>query len=406
MEIIIIGGGAAGFFTAVNAANLNPEYKITILEKSNKLLAKVLVSGGGRCNVTHACFDNGLLVKSYPRGEKELRSAFSKFSTIDTINWFKDQGINLKTEADGRMFPESNTSETIANCLIETAKNLGVKIKTNISVKEIIVNIDKTFTLKTDTDYNPTCTKLIIASGGNPKSENYNWLRKLGHTIVPPVPSLFTFNILDENLTKLMGISVPNAKVQIVNTKLQTEGPLLITHWGLSGPAVLKGSALGARILNELNYDFSVKVNWFPNFKEEQLKELFNEQRTTNPSKIILSNSPIEIPKRLWEYFVSKAEITEATRWADASKKQLNALVSILVSDIYNVKGKTTFKEEFVTCGGISLKEIDFATMQSKIVPNLYFAGEVLDIDGITGGFNFQSAWTTGWIAANGISLD
>ncbi len=406
MEVIIIGGGAAGFFTAVNAANLNPEYKITILEKSNKLLAKVLVSGGGRCNVTHACFDNGLLVKSYPRGEKELRSAFSKFSTTDTINWFKDQGINLKTEADGRMFPESNTSETIANCLIETAKNLGVKIKTNISVKEIIVNSDKTFTLKTDTDYNPTCTKLIIASGGNPKSENYNWLRKLGHTIVPPVPSLFTFNISDENLTKLMGISVPNAKVQIVNTKLQTEGPLLITHWGLSGPAVLKGSALGARILNELNYDFSVKVNWFPNFKEEQLKELFNEQRTTNPSKIILSNSPIEIPKRLWEYFVSKAEITEATRWADASKKQLNALVGILVSDIYNVKGKTTFKEEFVTCGGISLKEIDFATMQSKIVPNLYFAGEVLDIDGITGGFNFQSAWTTGWIAANGISLD
>ena len=404
MEIIIIGGGAAGFFTAVNAAHLNPDYRITILEKSNKLLAKVLVSGGGRCNVTHACFDNGLLVKNYPRGEKELRSVFSKFSTSETVEWFKEQGINLKTEADGRMFPESNTSETIANCLLETAKHLGVKIKTSISVKEISVNKDETFTLKTDTDYNSTCNKLIIASGGNPKSENYNWLRKLGHTIIRPVPSLFTFNIADENLTKLMGISVPNAKVQVVNTKLQTEGPILITHWGLSGPAVLKVSAWGARILNELNYDFSVKVNWFPNFKEEELKELFNKQRGKNPAKIILTNSPIEIPKRLWDYFVDKAEITKTTRWADASKKQLNSLVNILLSDIYHVKGKTTFKEEFVTCGGVSLKEVDFATMQSKIVANLYFAGEVLDIDGITGGFNFQSAWTTGWIAANSLN--
>jgi len=403
MEVIIIGGGAAGFFTAINAADLNPDYKITIIEKSNKLLAKVLVSGGGRCNVTHACFDNGLLVKNYPRGEKELRSAFSKFSTTETVEWFKNQGINLKTEADGRMFPESNSSETIATCLIETAKNLGVKIKTGISVKEILVNADKTFTLKTDTDYNPTCDKLIIASGGNPKNENYNWLRKIGHTIIPPVPSLFTFNIPDENLTKLMGISVPNAKVQVVNTKLQSEGPLLITHWGLSGPAVLKESSWGARILNELNYDFSIKVNWFPNFKEEQLKELFNEQRAKHPAQLILSNSPIEIPKRLWEYFITKAEITETVRWADASKKQLNTLANILLSDIYHVKGKTTFKEEFVTCGGISLKEVDFSTMQSKIVPNLYFAGEVLDIDGVTGGFNFQNAWTTGWIAANNI---
>lgn len=403
MKVIVIGGGAAGFFTAINAAHLNPDHEITILEKSNKLLAKVLVSGGGRCNVTHACFDNGLLVKSYPRGEKELRSAFNKFTTTDTVEWFKDQGINLKTEPDGRMFPESNSSETIANCLLETAKHLGVKIKTGISVKEILVNADETFTLKTDTDYNPSCDKLVIASGGNPKNENYNWLRRLGHTIIPPVPSLFTFNIPDEDLTKLMGISVPNAKVQVVNTKLQTEGPLLITHWGLSGPAVLKGSAWGARILNELNYDFSVKVNWFPNFKEEDLRTLFNEERNKNPAKTILANSPIEIPKRLWEYFVSKAEIIETTRWADASKKQLNALVNILLSDIYHVKGKTTFKEEFVTCGGISLKEVDFATMQSKIVPNLYFAGEVLDIDGITGGFNFQSAWTTGWITAKAI---
>ena len=403
MEIIIIGGGAAGFFTAINAAHLNPDAKVTILEKSNKLLSKVLVSGGGRCNVTHACFDNGLLVKSYPRGEKELRSAFSKFTTTDTIAWFKEQGINLKTEADGRMFPESNSSETIANCLLDTAKHLGVKIKTSISVKEIIANTDGTFTLKSDTDYNPTCDKLVIATGGNPKLENYNWLKKLGHTIIPPVPSLFTFNIPDADLTKLMGISVPNAKIQVVNTKLQTEGPLLITHWGLSGPAVLKGSAWGARILSELNYDFSVKVNWFPNFSEEDLKDLFAEQRKNSPAKIILGNPPIDIPKRLWEYFLMKSEINETTRWADANKKQLNKLLIVLLADIYPVKGKTTFKEEFVTCGGVSLKEVDFSTMQSKFVPNLYFTGEVLDIDGITGGFNFQNAWTTGWIAANAI---
>jgi predicted Rossmann fold flavoprotein len=403
MEIIIIGGGAAGFFTAVNAAHLNPDYSITILEKSNKLLAKVLVSGGGRCNVTHACFDNGLLTKSYPRGEKELRSAFNKFTTTDTIQWFKEQGIELKTEPDGRMFPESNTSETIANCLLDTAKALGVKIKTSIAVKEIIVNADKTFTVKTDTDYAPACSKLIIATGGNPKSESYNWLRKLGHTIIPPVPSLFTFNIPDENLVKLMGVSVPHAKVKVRGTKLETEGPLLITHWGLSGPAVLKGSAWGARILNELNYDFTVQVDWLCKYKEDDLREELLFQKENFAPKLVTSTNLFELPKRLWEFFIIKAGIEETTRWADVTKKEINILVNILLRDEYHVKGKTTFKEEFVTCGGVSLKEIDFATMQSKKVPNLFFAGEVLDIDGITGGFNFQSAWTTGWIAANAL---
>lgn len=403
MEIIIIGGGAAGFFTAVNAALLNPEYKITLLEKSNKLLSKVLVSGGGRCNVTHACFENGLLVKSYPRGEKELRGAFNKFTTTDTINWFKEQGVELKTEDDGRMFPVTNSSETIANCLLENAKNLGVKIKTGISVKEIIVNADKTFTLKTDTDHTPQCNKLVIATGGNPKNESYNWLRKIGHTIIPPVPSLFTFNIPDKNLTKLMGVSVPRAGVKVRGTKLETEGPLLITHWGMSGPAVLKGSAWGARLLNELNYDFTAVIDWLCKFKEDDLREELLFQKENFAPKQVVTVPLFELPKRLWEYLVLKAEINENTRWADVSKKQINALINILIRDEYKVKGKTTFKEEFVTCGGVSLKEIDFASMQSKKVPHLYFAGEILDIDGITGGFNFQSAWTTGWIAANSL---
>jgi predicted Rossmann fold flavoprotein len=403
MNIIIIGGGAAGFFAAINAAELHPDANVIILEKSNKLLAKVLVSGGGRCNVTHACFENSLLVKNYPRGEKELRSAFAKFTTADTIAWFKHHGVELKAEDDGRMFPETNNSETIANCLLQTATDLNIKIKTNVSVKEINVQTDKTFSLKTDTEYNPQCDKLIIASGGNPKNENYNWLSRLGHTIIPPVPSLFTFNIPNNEITKLMGISVPHAIVKMATTKLETQGPLLITHWGLSGPAILKASAWGARILYDMNYDFTILINWFPYYKEEALRDFMLEQKHTHAAKNVGGNSPLEIPKRLWEFFLQKAIITETSHWADINKKQINILVNILLNDTYFVKGKTTFKEEFVTCGGISLKEVDFSTMQSKIIPNLFFAGEVLDIDGVTGGFNFQNAWTTGWISANGI---
>lgn len=403
LRVVVIGGGAAGFFAAVNVAEINPDAEVIILEKSNKLLAKVLVSGGGRCNVTHACFDNGLLVKNYPRGEKELRGAFNRFTTEDTIAWFKQHGVILKTEDDGRMFPVTDNSETIANCLLQAAHNLNIKIKTGVAVKEINIQTDKTFSLKTDTDYNPQCDKLIIASGGNPKNENYNWLSRVGHSIVTPVPSLFTFNIPNNEITKLMGISVPHAKIKVANTKLETEGPLLITHWGLSGPAILKASAWGARILHDLNYDFTALVNWLPAYKEEGLRETLIEYKNNNPSKNVGGNSPIDIPKRLWEFFLHKATIIETNRWADINKKQINTLVNILLNDAYQVKGKTTFKEEFVTCGGINLKEVDFSTMQSKLIPNLYFAGEVLDIDGVTGGFNFQNAWTTGWIAANGV---
>jgi len=398
MRIIVIGGGAAGFFAAINAAELNPGARVSIIEKSNKLLQKVLVSGGGRCNVTHACFENSLLVKNYPRGEKELRNVFSKFNTTNTIEWFKKRGVSIKTEEDGRMFPTTDNSQTIANCLLSAAEKLNVEIKLQVSVKEIVVHY-KEFILRTDKG-ELVCDKLVIATGGNPKSESYDWLRKLGHTIIPPVPSLFTFNIQDKELHKLMGLSVTNAKVKVVNSKLQTEGPLLITHWGLSGPAVLKASAWGARLLNDLNYDFTITVDWLNKFKEDGLREELFFRKENLAAKQVLNTNPFELPKRLWEYFLNEANIKSETRWADLSKKQVNALLDVLIRDEYKVKGKTTFKEEFVTCGGVSLKEIDFATMQSKIVKNLFFAGEVLDIDGITGGFNFQSAWTTGWTAA------
>ncbi len=402
-RIIVIGGGAAGFFAAINCAQLHNGCTVTLLEKSSKLLSKVLVSGGGRCNVTNACFDNALLIKNYPRGEKELRNVFSRYSVTDTISWFKLRGVELKTEADGRMFPVTDKSETIVNCLMEEAENAGVKIKLNVEITEIVKNDNNTFTLKANGGRVFECDKLIIAAGGNSKDTAYNWLKKLGHTIIKPVPSLFTFNIPDNSITQLMGVSVPHAKVCIAGTKIETEGPLLITHWGMSGPSILKASAWGARSLSDLNYNFIAYVNWLPKYTEEKLRIEFANQRAENPSKLILNNCPVELPKRLWEYFVNKAGITETIRWADLPKKNSNILISIIIKDEYKVKGKTTFKEEFVTCGGISLKEIDFTTMQSKLITDLYFAGEIMDVDGITGGFNFQNAWSSGWIAAQSI---
>ena len=402
-HIIIIGGGAAGFFAAINSAQLHPNCTVTLLEKSSKLLSKVRVSGGGRCNVTHACFDNGSLVKNYPRGEKELRNVFSRFTTTDTIHWFEQRGVQLKTEADGRMFPVTDNSQTIVDCLIHEAEKSGVKIKLNVDVEEIEKNKNQIL-LKVAGGGTFTCDKLIIATGGNSKDAAYEWLRKSGHTIVKPVPSLFTFNIPNDPITQLMGVSVPHAKVRVASTKLETEGPLLITHWGMSGPAILKASAWGARQLNDMGYNFTAIINWLPKYTEEKLRIEFANQRSENPAKQILSNCPIELPKRLWEYFIKKAGIVDDTRWADLAKKNANVLINIIINDEYNVQGKTTFKEEFVTCGGISLKEIDFATMQSKIVPGLYFAGEIIDVDGITGGFNFQNAWSTGWIAAQNIN--
>jgi len=402
-DVIIIGGGAAGFFAAINSAQLNKNCSVLILEKSSKLLSKVRISGGGRCNVTHACFDNDLLVKSYPRGEKELRNVFSRFTTKDTIEWFEKRGVQLKTEADGRMFPESNTSETIINCLLQEAKGAGVEIKLNVDIQEITKDEQHYFVLKDIQAETYRCKKLIVATGGNPKEQAYDWLKKIGHTIVSPVPSLFTFNIPNNPITQLMGVAVPSAKVKIKAAKLETEGPLLITHWGLSGPAVLKASAIGARVLNELNYHFTASVSWLPKHTEEKVRIEFANQREEHAAKVVSGNCPFELPKRLWEYFVSTAGIDKSIRWADLTKKNNNDLIQSLLNNEYEVKGKTTFKEEFVTSGGIKLNEINFATMESKIVSNLYFAGEVMNIDGITGGFNFQNAWSSGWIVAKGL---
>lgn len=403
-KIIVIGGGAAGCFAAINCAQLTNNSEVLILEKSNKLLSKVRVSGGGRCNVTHACFDNAALVKHYPRGEKELRNVFSRFTTTDTINWFKERGVELKTEIDGRMFPTSNSSETIINCLMKEADKLGVKIKMGVDITEIIKNKDNTFTLIANGGGNFSCNKLIIATGGNAKASAYEWLEKLGHTINKPVPSLFTFNIPNNPITELMGVAVPFAKVKIANTKLETEGPLLITHWGLSGPAILKASAWGARILSDFNYNYTVLVNWLPKHTEEKLRIEFNNQREENASKAIITSCPFELPKRLWEHLVKKANIDDSLHWADLPKKNATQLIICLINDEYKVQGKTTFKEEFVTCGGINLKEIDLTKMESKNIPNLFFAGEVIDVDGITGGFNFQNAWSTAWVVAQTIN--
>lgn len=403
INVIVIGGGAAGFFAAINTAEIHKNCTVTLLEKSSKLLSKVRVSGGGRCNVTHACFDNSQLVKNYPRGEKELRNAFSRFTTTDTINWFQKRGIELKTEADGRMFPITDNSETIVNCLMQEADKNGVKIKLNVSIEEISRNEDGTFTLTANGGGTFKADKLVIATGGNSKEEAYNWLKKLGHTISKPVPSLFTFNIPNNEITKLMGVAVPHVKVRVVNSKLETEGPLMITHWGMSGPAILKASAWGARILSDFDYKFTTLISWLPKHTEEKIRIEFNNQREENPAKMILGNCPFDLPKRLWEYLVQKAGIADSVRWADLPKKNSNLLSHFLISDEYKVEGKTTFKEEFVTCGGINLKEIDFGTMESKIVTGLYFCGEVMDVDGITGGFNFQNAWSSAWIVANNI---
>ena len=402
-KIIIVGGGAAGFFAAINCAQRNKNYSVTILEKSSKLLSKVRVSGGGRCNVTHACFENQVLAKNYPRGEKELQNVFSRFSTTNTVKWFEERNVPLKTEDDGRMFPTTNTSETIVRCLVQEAEKAGVTIKLNVGVDDIIKNANNTFTLKANGGGSFECDALIIATGGNAKESGYEWLKKLGHTINKPVPSLFTFNVPNNSITQLMGISVPQAKIRIAGTKLETTGPLLITHWGFSGPAVLKTSAWGARILNNLDYNYTALISWLPKYTEEKLRIELNIQRADNASKLIINTPLFELPKRLWEHLVTKSNISETTRWADLSKKQLNVLTTILIADEYKVQGKTTYKDEFVTCGGIALKEIDLTTMQSKIIPHLFFAGEVIDVDGITGGFNFQNAWSTSWIAAQNV---
>lgn len=381
---------------------MQPGLRVTILEKTNKLLSKVKVSGGGRCNTTHACFDIPELANHYPRGQQFLKKAFHWFNTADTVQWFAERGVELKTEPDGRMFPITDDSQTIIDCLLKEADRYGVAIRTQTEVKGIRFE-NGSFSLATSagnifTDY------LCVASGGYPKSAMFDWLTSLKHTIEAPVPSLFTFNIPDNPVTALMGISVEKAIVKISGTKLVQEGPLLITHWGLSGPAVLKLSAWGARQLAEMNYRFNILVNWIPEWQEQDLRKAWPGFRDRFASQKVITKNPFALPGRLWQYLVQESGIGTETRWAEIPLKEQNRLIQRLTGQEFTVNGKTTFKEEFVTCGGIRLSEIDPNTMQSRLQPGLFFAGEVMDIDGVTGGFNFQNAWTSGWIAAKTIA--
>lgn len=413
----MIGGGAAGFFCAVNAARINPALRVILLEKSSKLLSKVKISGGGRCNVTHACFSISDMIKKYPRGNAFLKKAFHHFFTTDTIAWFEERGIKLKTEADGRMFPQSNTSQTIMDCLLQEANKYKVDIRMNASVESIDRSHEPKalshelknsslpgFVLTLGNGKQLSADHVCVACGGFPKASQFDWLLKTGHTIEAPVPSLFTFNIPNNPITKLMGLSVENAVVKIAGTKLQQDGPLLITHWGLSGPAALKLSAWAARELAAMQYTCTLLVNWLPVYNENSLREKLQQLRFDHASQKIINRNPFQLPARLWEYFLSQCAIDADLRWADLPAKEQNKLIKILCAQELAVKGKTTFKEEFVTAGGVNLGEIDVNTMQSKLVPGLYFAGEILNVDGVTGGFNFQNAWTTGWIAAKSIA--
>lgn len=398
-DILIVGGGAAGFFSAINIAENNSNLKIAILERGKEVLTKVKISGGGRCNVTHACFIPNDLVKFYPRGEKELKGPFHQFCSGDTIEWFEKHGVELKIEEDGRMFPVSDSSQTIIDCFLTATKKLGIDILTGQSVQSIFKGDGY---WKVDTNQQSfKCDKLVIATGSNPKI--WEMMEALGHTIEEPVPSLFTFNIKDARIKDLMGLSAQTS-VKVKDSKLKASGPLLITHWGMSGPGILRLSAWGARELAAKNYQFTLQVNWLHETDFEEAITILKNLKEENAKKLLMKFCPFEFPKRLWESLVTASGISAETKWADLSKKQLTDLANQLTNGQFQVNGKSTFKEEFVTAGGIHLKEIDFKTMQSKLHENLYFAGEILNIDAITGGFNFQNAWTGGFLVAKAIT--
>ena len=401
-DVIIVGGGAAGFFTAINAAEKNANLKIVILERGKDVLTKVKISGGGRCNVTHAEFIPKELTQNYPRGEKELLGPFHTFMTGDTIEWFEKRGVALKIEEDGRMFPVSDSSQTIINCFLFEAKKLGVEVLLNQSVKEI-QNNENNFIVTTTTD-SFSAEKLVIATGSNPKI--WKLLKGLGHNIVPAVPSLFTFNIKDGRILDLPGLST-EATVKVLDNKgktlLESNGPLLITHWGMSGPAILKLSAWGARMLEPLKYNFNIEVNWLNSITEEEVLDSLKGLKLLQGKQTIFKYAQFELPKRLWQSIVKAAGIAESLTWADATRENFQNLANQLTAAIFEVNGKSTFKEEFVTAGGIDLKEINFKTFESRITKNLYLAGEVVDVDAITGGFNFQNAWTSGYIVSQNL---
>jgi predicted Rossmann fold flavoprotein len=413
-QLIVIGGGAAGIFCAVNAAQNDPSLRVTVLEKTNKLLSKVKVSGGGRCNVTHACYDIAEMGKRYPRGGNFVRKAFYRWFTVDTIEWFRVRGVGLKTEPDGRMFPVTDSSQTIIDCLMREVNKYGVEVRMRAEVKEVVAGAgdlvaggeEARFRVVLADGRELKADYVTVACGGYPKAGMFDWIRRLGHGIEEPVPSLFTFNMPGDPITKLMGISAPDVQVKIAGSKLVQRGPLLITHWGLSGPVILRLSAWGARELAAGGYRFSILVNWLPDRTEQEVRDRLQQLRFDWAARKLTAANPFGLPQRLWDYLLATAGIAEALRWADLPAREQNRLAGLLCAGAYSISGKTTFKEEFVTSGGVKLSEVDPATCRSKKVPGLFFAGEILDVDGITGGFNFQHAWTSGWIAADSVAVE
>lgn len=401
-SLAVIGGGAAGFFGAIQAAELNPGSKIIILEKSSKLLSKVRVSGGGRCNVTHNCFEPTELSHHYPRGQKPLKFLFRKYQASDVVSWFEKKGVKLKAEADGRMFPVTDNSETIINCFLTLTEQYKIKIETHADVELIKPQADYF-----EIHHSNTIIKakhVLVALGGHPQVHAYDVVKNLGHTIVKPIPSLFTFNDSQKEFKDLMGVSVPTGVVRIAGTKFYQEGPILITHWGLSGPAVIKLSAWAAEYFHEKKYEATVLISWIKETQEEIVRKFLLDYKSTNKKRKVYSYPLYELPQRLWTRLCELAEIEDEKIWDELSNKNINKLLELLIRCPFKIKGKTTFKEEFVTCGGVDLSEVDLETMESKKVKNLFFAGEVLNIDGETGGFNFQSAWTTSYVAAKRIA--
>ncbi len=403
MNILVVGGGAAGFFGAIAAAQTHPHNQVTLLEASGSTLHKVRISGGGRCNVTHACFDPARLVQHYPRGNRALRGAFSRFHPRHTVQWFEQQGVHLKTETDGRMFPITDDSATIVTCLRQTAQRVGVDLYPRSPVVEVQQDQDQ-FVLMLKSGESWQGDRLLLATGSS--KQGYQLAATLGHDIIPAVPSLFTFNIADPELQELAGLSVPDAQatLRIPNQKaIAQRGALLITHWGMSGPAILKLSAWGARALFDCQYRAELQVNWVPAYNSETCYQTLQVARTDHPRKAIANACPLDLPKRLWIYLIQRSQLPPEQRWTELSNKQLRRFATELTQSHYLITGKGVFKDEFVTCGGVNLKQVNFKTMESRCCPGLYFAGEILDIDGITGGFNFQSAWTTGWLAGQAI---
>ena len=399
-KVIIIGGGAAGFFTAINAKEMNPELEITILEKGKEVLQKVKISGGGRCNVTHACFEPKELVQFYPRGEKELLGPFHQFMTGDTFEWFENNGIPLKIEKDNRVFPESNSSQTIVDCFLNKTKRLGISVLKNHGVTTIQKQDNSWLVITKEQQF--VCDAVVMAAGSSKKV--WELSKALRHSIISPVPSLFTFNIKDNRIKDLLGISVSNATVQLVDTNIEASGPLLITHWGMSGPAILKLSAFGARVLAEKNYEYKVQVDWLSRPTHKIVNVLLNLKKKHSKKQVIVRSPFEEIPKRLWERFVLSTTIKTTFNWADVSHDQIDALANQLTKSVFTAKGKSTFKEEFITAGGVDLREINFKNFESKLQKNLFFVGEVLNIDAVTGGFNFQNAWTGGWLCSKALA--